>query len=156
MVPVRMRLVPSFLLAAAALLCAPRADARSCLIQSLTPLSFGGYDGTSTTPADAMAQMFIECTGSAPFEQMQILLGRGLSGHLVPREMRFRDSSLAYNLFLDASRIQIWGDGTNGTSTYVSSGLEGLVTVTVYGRVFPRQIVRVGSYHDQVLVTVLF
>ena len=43
---------------------------------------------------------------------------------------------LSYNIYTDAARANVWGDGTGGTVTIASStGTGAAQNVTVYGRV---------------------
>jgi len=65
-------------------------------------------------------------------------------------------STLAYQLFKDAARTQVWSDtGTALTVTGTGIGA-GYTTETVYGRVLSGAIdaAEVGSYSDQVDVTI--
>jgi spore coat protein U-like protein len=61
---------------------------------------------------------------------------------------------LSYNLYLDPTRLTIWGDGSAGTGTVNSTGITG--SSTVYGRIPARQNAVVGMYADVVIVTVTF
>jgi spore coat protein U-like protein len=65
---------------------------------------------------------------------------------------------LDYNLFLDANRTTIWGDGTGGSSRSgpIMPPLLTQVTVTVYTRIPARQNVRVGHYTDSITATINF
>ncbi|HET8562425.1 MAG TPA: spore coat protein U domain-containing protein [Candidatus Binatia bacterium] len=59
---------------------------------------------------------------------------------------------------MDAARTLIWGDGTGGTYVYsvTNPPLNQNVTVTVYGRIPPRQNVRAGSLSSTVSVIINF
>ena len=65
---------------------------------------------------------------------------------------------LAYNLYLDAARTVVWGDGSGGTSVYANARPPNnqWVTVTVYARVGSGQDVTVGSYTDSIVATILY
>jgi spore coat protein U-like protein len=64
---------------------------------------------------------------------------------------------LDYNLYLDAARTIVWGDGTNGTATYTATPIDGqVVSIPVYGRIPPRQNVAAGSYGATIRVQLLF
>jgi len=65
-------------------------------------------------------------------------------------------SVLAYNLYLDSTRLTIWGDGTGGTGTFSGMGTGSDVGTTVYGRIPAGQNVAVGTYSDLITVTVTF
>ena len=45
-------------------------------------------------------------------------LSRGGAATFFPRQLASGGSLLDYNLFLDASRTQVWGDGAGGSSHY--------------------------------------
>lgn len=66
-------------------------------------------------------------------------------------------STLDYNLYIDAARSSIWGDGSSGTSHYSATlALPILNTLTVYGRVPAAQDISAGSSSDTVVVTINF
>ena len=66
--------------------------------------------------------------------------------------------ALGYNLYMDASRTTIWGDGTSGTSAYSRNNPPNgtNVSLPVYGRVGAAQDVSAGTYSDTVLATINF
>ena len=66
--------------------------------------------------------------------------------------------NLFYNLFSDAARFVIWGDGSAGASpvTQVISEQTYDKRHTVYGRVFVGQDPNVGGYADSPMVTIEF
>ncbi|EQB03637.1 hypothetical protein L286_11465 [Sphingobium sp. HDIP04] len=86
-------------------------------------------------------------------------LSAGGSGAFSQRRLRRGTDSLAYNLYTDAARTQIWGDGTGG-STRVTRNFAALLnftdTMTVYARLPARQNVSAGSYSDTMIVTVTY
>ena len=71
------------------------------------------------------------------------------------RAMQSGAGQLAYNLYRDASRATVWGDGTGGTGTYQMARppRNQWVDVTVFGRIAPGQDASIGSYADSVIVT---
>jgi spore coat protein U-like protein len=87
-----------------------------------------------------------------------IELSAGGAASFSPRAMAGAGSSLSYNLYLNAARTTIWGDGTGGTSRYGPvTPVSGVgVTVPVYGRAPAGQNVPIGTYADTIVVTVLF
>jgi spore coat protein U-like protein len=71
--------------------------------------------------------------------------------------MQSGGSTLDYNLYLDASRSSVWGDGTGGTTTYQATALiETNTTVTIFGRIFGAQNAAVGTYSDSLVVTISY
>jgi spore coat protein U-like protein len=129
----------------------------SCTIERVTGVSFGSYDSGRSSPVDSAGLVAFRCTHVAPGDMITIELGRGDSNSFQPRAMTMRSEKLEYNLFLDAARTIIWGDGTSGTSTYVARPADGQSTqVPIFGRIPPRQSVRGGTYNDVIILTVLY
>jgi spore coat protein U-like protein len=62
--------------------------------------------------------------------------------------------TLSYNLYTDASRVTVWGDGSAGTATLNGDAEE--ATYTLYGRVPARQNVHTGEYTDTLIATVTY
>jgi spore coat protein U-like protein len=136
------------------------ARAQSCTV-SATPVSFGSYNVFNATPLDATGTIRVSCTGLVGLlVSYNIKLSAGLSGSYAPRQMANGANRLNYNLYTDATRLTVWGDGSAWTS-FVSNTITLLllgVTVnhTVYGRVPALQNVAVGSYSDNITVTLTF
>lgn len=62
---------------------------------------------------------------------------------------------LIYNIYSDAARTFIWGDGTDNSVTI--SGQTGATGQhPLYGRISARQNVSVGNYSDTIIVTIVF
>jgi spore coat protein U-like protein len=137
----------SFLLV---LLVTARAEA-NCTI-STTSVAFGSYDVFSATPRDATGTVQIDC---APRENIQVWLSRGSSSVFSPRTLRSGLNVLDYNLFRNAARTQVWGDGSAGTSIFSGNNIRS-TTQTVYGRVPAAQDAAVGNYTDTIVATVIF
>lgn len=142
-------------MALGALAYAPTADAQpGCRLTNLTPIDFGRYDMTAPTPLDSVGELTVECAAPTP---VRIILGRGLAGHQIPRELRRRNVVLQYNLFLDALRTVIWGDGTEGTQAFVATlPPRQTVRIPIFGRIFAKQQVPPGEYTDRIIASVLF
>lgn len=126
----------------------------SCRITNVTPMNFGAHDLSSSTPLDSTGELAVDCGAQTP---VQIIMGRGLSGHQTPREMAARGISLFYNLFLDAARTIAWGDGTEGTQTFMGIvPAQQTLRLPIFGRVFPRQLVPAGIYMDRIIAVAIF
>ena len=123
----------------------------NCTI-SITSVAFGSYDVFSATPRDANGTVQIDCT---PKENIQVTLSRGSSPVFNPRTLRSGNNILNYNLFQNAARTQIWGDGSAGTSPVSATNIR-TRTLTVYGRVPAAQDAAVGNYADTIVATVIF
>jgi spore coat protein U-like protein len=65
---------------------------------------------------------------------------------------------LFYNLYRDAARTTIWGDGTNGTQSYFIGNPANNqdISVAIFGRIPASQNVKVGAYTDTITVTLSF
>ena len=135
---------------AAVLLAAPAARAASCTVGA-TGVAFGAYDSLGATALDSSGTVSWSCDTSS---SVSIALGRGSSSTYLPRRLASGPSLADYNLYLDASCSTIWGDGTEGTSTWTGSGTAG--NIPIFGRVAPRQPLAAGSYTDTVVITIVF
>jgi len=134
-----------------------RVDAMSCTVLSSASVRYGTYEAFSAIPLDSAGAISFRCTSVIDGDLVSLQLGRDGSGRFIPRAMRGGDARLEYNLFLDAARSIVWGDGTSGTSAYTVHPADGqTVSVPVYGRVWPRQNVPAGTYDDVVVLTVLY
>jgi spore coat protein U-like protein len=124
------------------------AFAATCTSQS-TPVSFGTYDTLELSPLDGVGDVIVQCDSATAFT---IDLGPG-EGTISRRVMMGSGGTLDYNLYTDATRTILWGDGVSG-SDVSSSGSN--VTATVYGRIPARQNVTAGAYSDVVTVTISY
>jgi spore coat protein U-like protein len=136
----------------------------SCSI-SVTTLSFGTYDVFSGTADDSTATLSVTCTQlSAPTGNLPLTasLSAGFSGTYATRQMKSGANSLSYNMYANATRTTVFGDGTSGTSTisgtfpftFVGQVITG--TGTIYGRIPAGQDVSVGAYSDSIVATVTY
>jgi spore coat protein U-like protein len=141
------------LLACAAVLAAASAAHADCTV-SVGALAFGSYDVFAGSPTDSTATITYTC--SVPATTPTLSIGTGVAASFSPRKIKSGSNALSYNLYVDAARTMVWGDGTAGTSTVACSMGTGL-TATVYARIFAGQTsAPVGSYADTVAVTINF
>lgn len=146
-------IVPRLLLAVALLLvCSPGALAKNCRIVTVQPISFGSYDPMLSGNLDTTGTLSIRCSNNT--NNVSIKLDAGMGGSFNPRTMQGPADQLAYNLYTDASRVTVWGDGTSGTDFVLFPVLSHTVSVPIYARTPPGQSVGVGAYADTVVVTV--
>ena len=129
----------------------PQAWSANCTV-STSGLNFGTYDVFSSLNDDVTATITVNCTKNKSYS---IALSSG-SGTFASRTLTSTGGVLAYNLFLDATHLTIWGDGSSGTSIFSGMGTGANIGTPVYGRIPARQNVRVGSYSDLITVTVTF
>ncbi len=111
---------------------------------------FGTYDTFSALHIESTGSVEVVCVLTTAYT---IALSPG-NGSYAPRVMKSGVHSLTYNLYTDATRTTIWGDGTGGTG--VVSGNAIIANHTIYGRVPAGQNVNVGSYSDSLIVTITF
>ena len=130
----------------------------SCRIQARV-LAFGEYIASDPQPLDTVGTIRVQCrSNQTPGGAYTVEIDGGNSGDPGAREMLSGSSRLAYNLYVDAARLRIWGDGTGGTET-----VSRLVTrhpqrdfLPVYGRMPVRQNSPPGAYSDSLVVTLSF
>jgi spore coat protein U-like protein len=129
--------------------------APSCTISS-TSVNFGSYNVFTGSATDSTGSVTINCNGSA--HNIIVTLSQGASSTFNPRTMQKGGETLTYNLYRDAARTTIWGDGTGGTSTYTNANPPNNsdVNLTVYGRVPAGQDVSAGTYSDTVAAVINF
>ncbi len=148
--------------------------AATCTLNVSGAVSFGVYDGTQANDTGATT-ISGTCSRGAGFDLDLILptitLSAGNSGTYTPwRRMTRAAAGLSYNLYLDAARTLVWGDGTAGTLPVVPLPLQGNgkylnpnssvnFSYTVYGRIPAasatiNNTVVPGTYTDNIIVTI--
>lgn len=126
----------------------------SCTV-STTSVNFGSYDVFDSAPTDSTGSITLRCNGSA--RHVRVEISRGGAPSVAVRFMNKGFEPLFYNLYQDASRTTIWGDGTGGSDYYVGDPPNNRdLTLTVFGRIHAGQDVSAGSYQDTVTVTVQY
>jgi spore coat protein U domain-containing protein, fimbrial subunit CupE1/2/3/6 len=113
-------------------------------------INFGDYDVFSILDDDITGTINVSCQSATSYS---ISLSTG-SGTYAARVMTSAGNILNYNLYLDPTRLTVWGDGSAGTGTVSGSGTAS--SNPVFGRIPARQNVYVGTYTDVVTVTVTF
>jgi spore coat protein U domain-containing protein, fimbrial subunit CupE1/2/3/6 len=132
----------------------------ACTVSS-SPVGFGDYNIFSNVPMDAVGSVTISCDPSTPPPvpyTVTLDAGANSGGVFVPRKLARTGGgyNLNYNLYRNATRTEVWGDGTNGSFTVTGSLSASSGVLTVYGRIPAKQLVGVGNYTDTVTVTVLY
>ena len=131
-------------------------------------VAFGTYDPSLGTADDSTGSIVVSCTyagpGGSDTANYTVRLSTGTSGSFVPRKLSAGASQLNYNLFRDAARTQVWGNGTSGSflvpgTMRVGPG-QGNSTRTnthdIFGRVPAQQDAAIGAYTDTIQVTVAY
>lgn len=142
---------------------APRAEAL-CLMctcsVSAGDMAFGAATPVSDTTIDAVASIDVSCTGLAAVGSITVRMGSGNYGTIAARKMASGVNRLDYNIYSDAARTAIWGDGSGGYSGVTVFNSLGLLTwntsTPAYGRMTLPAIAIPGVYTDTVVVTVEF
>ena len=127
----------------------------ACSLSS-TSMVFGIYDVLVTTPLDTAGSIVYRCTQNE--HNIQITLDRGGATSFATRRMVKGSEQLLYNLYLDAARTIIWGDGSGGTQAFFvgNPGNNQDLTVPIFGRIPARQDRGIGAYTDTIIATLNF
>ena len=131
--------------------------AAACSV-SVTGVAFGSYDTLLATPTDSAGSLMAVCHPSD--QSIEISISGGSSGSPLARTLRNGAAVLNYNLYADAARTTVWGDGTSGTSVTLNNGIvssgQRTYSQPIYGRIPALQAVGAGTYNDSLVVTVVF
>lgn len=154
--------------AAALALALPKSAAALCIICSCSisvgsQVAFGTYNPLPGTAADATGHFTVTCDLTLGLlGTYTVALSQGGAGSYAPRRMSSGAHTLNYNLYTDAARTAVWGDGTGGSTIVSDSSLLTLLghvvrEYDVYGRILPnQQAASPGSYADTIIVTVTY
>jgi spore coat protein U-like protein len=131
------------------------AQSPSCTI-SATSVNFGNYNVFNGANLDSTGTITYRCNATAA--NITVALSKGASSTYNPRTMSKGAEWLSYNLYRNAARTNIWGDGTSGTAIYSRPNPPNNndVNLTVYGRVPPGQDVSAGTFSDTVTAVINF
>jgi spore coat protein U-like protein len=142
----------------AILLLASAARLEAACSVSATGVSFGTYDILAAAPNDSTGSVVLQCSPSD--KNIRVTLSAGSSGTYTARTLKQGSDQLLYNLFRDAARTIVWGDGSGGTSVLLMTNWTGGPNVSqthpIYGRMPAQQDAAAGTYNDSVVVTINF
>jgi spore coat protein U-like protein len=130
----------------------------ACTVSGST-LNFGGaIDPLATaTPVDATSTLSLTCTNTTPYAvSLNAGVNAGSATSFASRTMKSGSDTLAYQIYLDAGRSTVWGDGSSSSSTKSGTGTGSQQSISVYGRIPSLANVVPGSYTDTVTVTVTY
>lgn len=126
-------------------------------------VSFGTYIPTATGDVNVAADISVTCQAFVLglLVSYEIHLGSGVYGAVPDRKMSNGSSLLSYNIYTNASRTIIWGDGAGGTgvrgdSYLLALGATHTEIVQMYGKLVAGQNVSAGSYSDTIVATVVY
>jgi len=134
--------------------------AHAACSMSVNNVSFGTYDVSGTAPLDSdTGKINISCTEDV--NKATVTISRSAtSNSFNPRKMKLATGTdfLNYNIYTTSARSTIWGDGTGGTSSVQVNRPQGKPNpwaqiLIIYGRIPAGQNVSVGSYSDNLTVT---
>ena len=135
----------------------------SCTVSS-SPVMFAGYSPFNLNDVSSTGQITVTCqpmpANQSTQGNIQITLSAGTGGSFNPRKMMGPLSEvIEYNLFTNPSHTIIWGNGAGGTNAVNDTFIVYAYSVaikkyTIYGLIPSGQNVGVGSYSDNVQVTV--
>lgn len=137
-----------------ALVAAPRvasAASDSCSISGAT-MAFGTYQVFQATPLQSMTQLIVTCTRG---KTLKIMMDASeVSGSYMQRQMKRVNGTdlLSYNLYRDASRVDVWGPKGSSKEHFKDVGTYN--QIVVYGSIPAGQDVAAGEYLDTVVVTI--
>ena len=124
----------------------------NCTIAT-TNVAFSAASGLSTA-LTTTGSLSVTCTNNDAY---RISLNAGGSGNVAARRMQSAlGNNVNYQLYTDAARTVVWGDGTGGTAMYTAVGTGLAQTVPVYGLVPTQTTPPPGSYTDTITATIAF
>jgi spore coat protein U-like protein len=135
------------------------ANAAVCEVSSAS-IAFGVYDPIGSQPRDSNTNIQVTCSGSNETVSFSLMATSGF-GTFANRQALNGSTVLAYNLFIDVGRTQIWGDGSSGTAiiqdslTITSTPVS--KTYVIYGRIPGQQAsATAATYTDDITVTLRY
>ena len=131
------------------LLGAVPATAANCTVGVISVV-FGTYNTLTGASLDGAGSVAVTCDVT---DSYTVALSSG-QGSYAARKLLSGTNVMYYNLFTDALRSLIWGDGTVGTMLVSGSGTGAIYTV--YGRIPGGQNLAAGTYADSITVTLDF
>jgi spore coat protein U-like protein len=137
-------------------LASPFSAQGACSLTS-TSIAFGSYDIFSPSPLDSLGQIIFRCGNND--HNVSISLDKGGAASFSSRRMLNGSNSLNYNLYMDAARTVIWGDGTSGTQNLFVPNPQPNnqdISVPIYGRIPSGQGAPVGAYTNTLTATINF
>jgi spore coat protein U-like protein len=141
-------------------LCLPLSAQAACSV-STSDFAFGPYSPMNYAPLDQTGNLAVSCDGTAgQLISYTLALGSGSSGSFASRKMLYGNYALNYNMYLNAQRTTVWGDGNVGTGiltdNYSSVTGMNVKNYTLYGRIPGAQPVPPGPYRDALSITLTY
>ena len=131
-----------------------RGQAASSCDVSATALDFGNIPAQLAQHVDKTATVEVRCTAGTPY-RVSLGLGGGPGvSDPAARKMKNLLATLTYGLFQDPARSQAWGETL--ANNVAGNGAGAAQLYTIYGRIFGNQTTSVGTYTDNVVVTIAY
>lgn len=122
---------------------------------TMSDLSFGSANDL-TAAIDAAASGSVTCTGMAPIS-ISFDTGTGAGSTFATRRLEQGAETIDYNLYRDAARTEVLGDGTGATFRIALTSSGGADAFDVFGRTEPGQNPKpAGTYTSTITATVEF
>jgi spore coat protein U-like protein len=118
---------------------------------------FPNYDSSQPTPATATGNLVVNCTDSGLISYT--LSSSTGNGTYTQRYLLNGATHLNYNLYVNPTHSNIWGNGTSGSSLIaaVNQHCQNTPCVqVVYGRIDALQNVGPGAYSDNIAITLTY
>lgn len=122
-------------------------------------LNFGNnIDPLSTAlPVDASSALTVTCTNTTPYAvALDAGSNAGGAANFGSRAMKSGANLLSYQLYLNAGRTSVWGDGSGGSLTATGTGTGSSQSLTIHGRLPSLTGTIPGAYTDTVTVTITY
>lgn len=146
---------PDLALAGGAAVSPSNQEASSTCSISASPIEFGMYDPMSRSPTVSVGTITYRCVARPP-AGIKIGLSGGPLETTGGRALRSSSGDrLQYVLCLDASCVQPWGDGSNGTGVYFdpSPPIGTDVTISIFALIPAQQSAEVAHrYYSNITV----
>ena len=130
--------------------------AESCHV-STGAVAFGAYDTASAGNLDAVGTLDIHCSNKVNVV-LSLSVGNGAGASFSGGRKMTRvggTGTLTYNLYANAARTRVLGDGTGGSAPLRVD--EKNTTQTIWGRVANGQhVAETGSYADSVVASISY
>lgn len=121
----------------------------TCTIAA-TPLAFGTTAALATTAVTASTDLALSCTAGAPYS---VRLDEGQSGTGARAMKSGGSGAIAYDLFIDPTHSQRWGNGTAGAQVS-GTGTGSAQVIRVHGKVPAQPMPAAGTYTDTITATI--
>jgi spore coat protein U-like protein len=143
-----------------ALLCSPPAYA-ACSVTA-TPIAFGNYNGVTKGEVQSVTSVTVRCNDLLLNANFTLTVSPGQSGNAMSRYLASGPYRLTYQVYTDAARTQVAGDGLAGTVSPAGSvaALAGIGTTSSSVQLYPviaaGQSPVPGTYTDTLTILVTY